>query len=82
MPRDLVGKGLMTHWSLEEDEKFMNVMGTKPIRRPGATRPATQRTATLATIDTREPRVQRFTGRVTEVREARPAGAGEFNSSI
>ena len=82
MPRDLVGKGLMTHWSLEEDEKSMNVLGTKPIRRPGATRPATQRTVTLATIDPRELRVQRFTGRVTEVRESRPAGAGEFNSSI
>ncbi|MFF7387506.1 hypothetical protein ACFZAE_03455 [Streptomyces scabiei] len=82
LPRDLVGQGLMTHWSPEEDEKSMNVPGTKPIRRPGATRPATKRTATLATIDTREPRVQRFTGRVTEVRESRPAGAGEFNSSI
>lgn len=58
----------------------MNILGTKPIRRPGAARPATTRTATLATIDTGEPRVRRLTGRVTEVRESRPAG--EFNSSI
>jgi hypothetical protein len=60
----------------------MNVPGTKPIRRPAATRPAPQRTAPLAMIDTRELRFQRTTGRVTEVRESRPAGAGEFNSSI
>ncbi|MFE7836026.1 hypothetical protein ACFU53_08195 [Streptomyces sp. NPDC057474] len=60
----------------------MNLTGTTPNRRPGATRPALKRTATLATIDPRERRSQRSTGRVTAGREASPSGAGGFNSSI
>ncbi|WP_200302512.1 hypothetical protein [Streptomyces adelaidensis] len=60
----------------------MNLPGTTPIRRQGDSRPALKRTATLATIDPRGRHAQRSTGRVTERREASPAGAGEFNSSI
>lgn len=82
LPRDLVAKGLMTHWSLEEDEKYMNVLGTKPIRRTGATRPAANRTAPLAEIDPREPRVRQLIDRVTEDRESRPDGVVKFNSTI